>query len=604
MCLKIFREVETGMSRFYNFLMKTETEEKRPSVLYYFWQEWSILIVITITGIIYNVGMTAGPWFEGKLAQCLTDIFQGRATAQDMLALAGLYLLTILLVQFCRFLKRLEVRHFGNNINRRLKKKLYRVLVHKKKRDLEQEDIGTYMTKAVHDVDDCAEGIRKFTTEIFDTGIVMIAYMFMLLSYDYRLTLLVMIFPPVAYILAALLKKKVTTAEKEARKASDHLNRQTLDRIENAMTYRVSGTESFQRPAYEQVLQEYEHKNIVSGFLQTGTGPVYKAVSMLGVFVIFLFGGANVLGKGWISWNIASFTTFVSCYTKFAVKSSSCAKLFNAVQKAQVSWKRIAPLLVDIPKAEEGKNVLQKPLYVAIRSCGYTKEEPILKDIYLDALPGQIIGVTGEVASGKSSFAKIFLDEMYINGQVFYGEADYFSLYRDHSKKIVSYLGHDPELFSDTIENNILLGRNGNVMDVLKDVCMDKEVLEMENGITTQVGEDGKQFSGGQQERIALARALFDHAPLVVLDDPFSALDAKTEEMIFSALRKKYSDCIILLISHRLRMFKQVDKILYLEDGRGTVFTPEESAIRCPAYQKLYEMQNKGGDLDAETVRH
>ncbi|WP_035173673.1 ABC transporter ATP-binding protein, partial [Lactobacillus equicursoris] len=157
-----------------------EKEEK--SLRSYFTAQWKPLAVVTVSGIIYNVGMAAGPWFEGQLAQCLLNILEKKTTYFTMVRLALGYVLTIFLVQFMRYLKRLYVRKFANRTILTLRSQLYYALLTGQK----QTDIGDVMTKALSDADDCAEGMRKFTTEIFDTGVVMVVYLCMLFAYDWR----------------------------------------------------------------------------------------------------------------------------------------------------------------------------------------------------------------------------------------------------------------------------------------------------------------------------------------------------------------------------------------------------------------------------------
>lgn len=178
----------------------------------YFRAEWLSLTFVTLSGLFYNVGLLATPWFEGRLAQCLADILGGNETAGKMAVLVLAYLAVTLAVQGARFIKRFYVRRFANNINRRMKGILYANLVRQSRASLEQEGAGELMTKAISDVDDCVEGMRKFTTEVFDTGVVMVSYAVMLLVYDWRLTLLSLLFTPISYVCAAWMKKPVQQA--------------------------------------------------------------------------------------------------------------------------------------------------------------------------------------------------------------------------------------------------------------------------------------------------------------------------------------------------------------------------------------------------------
>lgn len=217
--------------------METASGASTDRIGFYFRTEKRILLVVAATGILYNIGMVAGPWFEGQMVQCLCDVIGLKREPSQMLLLAAGYVLCILFVQGLRFLKRLSVRKFANRISKQIKLTLYRNLLYRKK--AEQEEAGAMMTKIISDADACVEGMRKFTTEVFDTGVVMIAYLSMLLRYDWRLTLLSMLFPPIAYFLAEKLKVTVTRNVARSRQSSAKLNADTLERVANALTYQI-----------------------------------------------------------------------------------------------------------------------------------------------------------------------------------------------------------------------------------------------------------------------------------------------------------------------------------------------------------------------------
>ena len=217
----------------------------------YFRAELLPLIFVTLSGLFYNVGLLAAPWFEGQLAQRLADILGGNARAASMAVLVLFYVLVTLAVQAARFVKRFYVRRFANNINRRMKGVLYANLVRSRRSELEEAGAGELMTKAISDVDDCVEGMRKFTTEVFDTGVALVGYAVMLLVYDWRLALLSLLFTPVSYVCAAWMKKPVQRAGAAYKKAAGALSTATLDRAQNAVTYRIYGCENAREAQYE-----------------------------------------------------------------------------------------------------------------------------------------------------------------------------------------------------------------------------------------------------------------------------------------------------------------------------------------------------------------
>lgn len=569
------------------------------SIAAYFRLEWLPLTLITLSGLAYNVGLLAGPWFEGRLAQCLADILGGNETAAAMTALAAGYILVTLLVQAARFIKRFYVRRFANNINRRMKGVLYANLVRQSRGALEKQGAGELMTKAISDVDDCAEGIRKFTTEVFDTGVALAGYIVMLFAYDRHLALLCMIFPPISYICAEKMKKPVQRAGAAYKKAAAALSAATLDRAKNAVTYRIYGCEDAQEARYEAALDGYEQAAVRANVWQAALPPLYLAASNLSVLFILWFGAKNVLGTGWRAWDIAAFTTFLSCFMKTAVKSSKAAKLFNAVQRAEVSWKRIKPMM-KTPRALEPLAVpaVQRVEVSGLSFC-YDGGAPTFEGISFSAQPGDIIGVTGPVACGKSTLGRVFLCERPYGGSVRIGGRELSELSPREAASTVGYLGHDPELWNDTVEENVLCGEAGNAMRFLALTALDGEVRAMEQGLQTVVGSGGVRLSGGQAQRLALARTLAHPRPVLVLDDPFSALDRRTEDEVFARLKACAQDRIVILISHRLYHFPELRQIVFMQDGKADVGTHEALCASVPAYRALYESQTGGAAHEA-----
>ena len=186
-----------------------------------------------------------------------------------------------------------------------------------------------------------------------------------------------------------------------------------------------------------------------------------------------------------------------SCFTKLVVKSSKVAKLFNAVQKAEVSWKRIKPLMkspeqldaLDVPAAED----------VTLRNLSFAYgDTPIFSGLSLTAHPGDIIGVTGPVACGKSTFGRVFLCEAPYEGSAQFGRKEFSALAPRQISATVGYLGHDPELSADTVQNNVLCGSKRDAMPYLAAAALKGEVLAMENGLDTVIGSSGTRLSGGQ----------------------------------------------------------------------------------------------------------
>ncbi len=553
-------------------------------ILSYFKKQKLLLVLITVFGIIYNVGLLAGPYYEGKLVQSLDDIIKGSKTFNDMLFIVICYLLVTFVVQGCRYLKRLKVREFANNINKDMKQILYHNLINKSTLELQSGDVGSIITKAVSDVDDCVEGMRKFTTEVFDTGVALISYVVMLLMYDYKLALLCLIFPPITYYIAEKMKKVVQSLNEKKKQANSKLNSATLERVDNEIIYRLFSVKEQADTRYDAVLNDYSQKAISAGSKSVVLPPLYQAIAMLGVIFIIYFGSKNVHNG---LWDIASFTTFLSCYSKLATKSSKAAKLFNSVQQAEVSWQRIKPLLNKIEDSED--NIISSVDELKVHDLSAYKDDGslIYDGVSFSAHKGEIIGISGPVACGKTVLGKTFLNEKDYQGSILIDGKEL----RGYSEKdkLISYLGHDLELLDASIKDNILLGKDDDVNKYLQYCALEDEITKDDNVV---------ELSGGQRQRVALARSLAHKRAILVLDDPFSALDKKTESKVFENLREVTRDNIVLLISHRLYLFEKVDKVLWIEDGKS-YFSDHLTMLKENAsYKMMFDKQMGGNDLD------
>lgn len=557
---------------------------KNKNIWNYILKEKKYLFLITITGLIYNVGLLAGPYFEGQLAGCLVDISKNLKTANSMIQLSVIYICVILFVQFARFLKRYFVREFGNDINRNLKMDVYKHFVYDTSNN---ENAGSIMTKAISDADACSEGIRKFTTEIFDTGIALISYIMMLVLYDAKLTCFVIVFQIISYLIANKLGPVVAKNASNAKKSAERLNTSTLDRLHLAITYRIYGEESNMHEVYEKDLQDYEDKTVRSNILETALKPLYEIISMTGIVFIIYFGSKRVMNN---LWDVAIFTTYISCFTKMAVKSSKAAKLFNAVQKAKVSWDRIYPIIENDHEVKYRKLVDVNTIEVSNLSYAYD-DSIIFSNVSFQAKKGDIIGITGEIASGKSTLGKVFLENSHYQGKILVNKKQLKDIEKDYA--VTSYMGHNLELFDDTIENNIKFGKEGNILPVLDIASMKEEVETFPDGIYTRLGEGGIKLSGGQQSRIALARTLYHARGIIVLDDPFSACDKNTEKEIYENIRREYKESIIFLISHRLSLFDQMNQILFIDNQSVEAGTHQELLKNNEKYKHLYFLQTK-----------
>jgi ABC-type multidrug transport system fused ATPase/permease subunit len=291
-------------------------------------------------------------------------------------------------------------------------------------------------------------------------------------------------------------------------------------------------------------------------------------------------------------------------FTAMANKASKAAKLFNSVQKSQVSWKRIKPYLTEYVDKVTTSRVNMDNTVLTVEKLGLSYprcKDNIIENISFEGKSGEIIGVTGSIASGKSTLGISllglypYIGSIKIDGKELKDYSEY------ERSGMISYLGHKPQLLSDTIYNNITLGKEQSITAVLEDVCFDTDLAAMADGENTLVGNSGIRLSGGQQSRIALARTLLNKNKIIILDDPFSAIDMKTEEKIIENLRSNYKGSLIILISHRLTIFNRIDKIILMHNDKKVDYgTHNELMKSSELYATIYNLQCTVGDDNDE----
>ncbi|MFA9424502.1 MAG: ABC transporter ATP-binding protein [Sedimentibacter sp.] len=566
---------------------------KEPNKIINYWKKEKVAtIFIAIFGLAYNITMVLGPIYQGKLLDTVV------ARNLNSSIKTGISFISIVaMIQIFRYFKRFYIRRFANSTSASMRLIIYNNVMNESQEHLDKENIGNLMTRAISDVDLCVEGMRKFTTEVFDTGVMMITYFISMMFYDVKITLMAIVFIPVAMLLAEKLKKVIYKYSVAYRNKSGEVASITYSNIENAMLFRISGMELQNRIKYNNELEDLQNKSIKANLLENSMQPIYNSIAMIGIVMVIYMGGNKVING---VWTVGVFSAYIAMFGDLAIKASKAAKLFNSVQKSQVSWKRIKPYLAEHKEKDkflcinDAKTLLEVD---KLKFCYPTSNEYIIENISFNGRHGEIIGVTGPIASGKTTLGIALLGLYDYEGSIKIDgkELKDYSSYEISS--MISYLSHKPQLLSDTIYNNITLGNKKDILEVLNHVCFNDDLKEMPEGQNTFTGNSGIRLSGGQQGRIALSRTLLNKNKIIILDDPFSAIDMKTEEKIIENLKSNYKESLIILISHRLTAFDKINKILFMHNDKTfEIGSHQELMKNSLLYKEIYNLQSALGD--------
>lgn len=568
---------------------------RKPDKILSYWihQPFTVIMII-VFGLAFNLLLPFGALNLGKVIDTILVSSSIGPIQKAVLT----YIEIIVFIQVLRFIKRFYIRRFANRTLASMRSHAFNSILSQPYATTLQVDTGNLMSRIVGDVDACVEGMRKFTTELFDTGVLMVAYVVTLLSMDLTVTLTSIFFIPIAMFLAEKLKTFIVKASVAYRKQSAVVTSLTLEASENALLYRISSVDSIIQKNYDEALEDLRKKALRATILENSMQPLYNAIAMLGVVFVFVLGGRKVIDG---QWTIGTFSAFLTIFTAMSLKSSKAAKLFNSVQKSSVSWKRIKPYLTPYQVLNLSQANKETNNHLVIRDLKFAYQgNLILNGINMDLKGGQFVGITGPVACGKSTLLSVLTGLFEYQGSIQINEVELSSMTPEERSAWIAYLPQRPQLFGESLKDNITWENPQDIDEVLNQTQLKQEVQAMENQSETFAGNLGSRLSGGQKARIALARTLYSKRKILLLDDPFASVDIATEHKIIEAIRQSYSDCIILLVSHRVRLFSQFDLVLFMEE-KGEVISGTHTQLlkHSKLYKELVELQE--GDLSDES---
>ena len=579
--------------------IKFSPPKNKDKLLSYIIKYHKQFLITAISGIFFNSAIVLGPIFQGKLLDTVVNSSNMQGIIKAGLEFVGV----TLSFQIGRFFKRYYVRDMANRMSGDMRIGIMESILATDLNTVEKQKTGDMMSTTIGDVDIVVEAVRKTITELWDTWVLMVAYWIALMYYDSKITLIAAIPIPLVIILTQLMKKTVHSKSKAARQATSKSTIQIRRMISEVNILRLYGREDAEIVRLEDKLVDQANKNVKVTILKNGLAPIYSALASIGIVVVIFLGGNKVIDG---NWTIGTFTAYITMFLALAVRTTTAAKVFNIQQGAKASWDRVLGLINNESQIFSDKVDSLKPKEISIENLSFkypTSNEYAIKNISFKVSSGMIIGITGSVGSGKSALALALTGVYDYEGNILLDNVDLLDINYEQKLATTTYMGHDSFLFSDTLKNNITWDDdNTDKLDkVLNIASLEQDIASFECGIQTQVGEKGAKVSGGQKQRIALARALYKDANILILDDPFSAIDINTEAKIIKKLRENAEGRTIFIFSHRLDAFKYMDMVLVLDNGKVVQSGTHDELINTDGiYSKIIDSQQFLGDGSIE----
>ena len=597
----------------------------------YLKQVSGLMILGSLGGIVMNTAVVLPAVLLGRAIDTALAWNAGQAAGADVLHAGLLYVGGVILYQSARLVKRWGLRVGHHRIVASVRADALRGVLAWPLDKVHKIPVGDLMARIIGDVEVMGSGIRELTTETWDTLLFSVALIVGMLAYDPRLTVLTLLPVPLGLILAQAAGRWVAARTTASREASAGLTAYLQERLTGLRVVRVFGRVDAAVTGAAALSDQLAEANLDMVRLRTGLQPVYRLLMIGGVVFLLWIGGEQVIAG---AMTLGAFVAYFELYTRFVNRGHRVPQMYNSVQSGAAAFARLQPLLA--PPLEEHRTIrstlstthvpgfdqsvpLQPertphPAALSVRNLVFRfpgNEAFALDRVSLDIPAGAFIAVTGPVGCGKSALARALLGLYPLDeGQVFLNGVPVNSLSPAERAAQIGYLPQTPFLFSGTVIDNIKMTfsdpgcgncADDNLMHWVNLAALNSDIETFPNGLNTEIGERGTRISGGQRQRIALARAFATRPGLLVLDDPFSAVDLDTEAKIVTGLQHAFGpaapvdqQATVIFFSHRLTAFPLADRVVVLDSGRIVEQgTHDELLSSGDLYARIYLAQQR-----------
>lgn len=491
------------------------------------------------------------------------------------------YALLIVSAAICqgviRIFSRTTLLHAARRIEYLIREELYARLVSLDLPYFSRERTGDILSRFSNDLTNVRMLIGFGVLNIINTFIIYIAALALMARISPLLTLCAVIPFPVMIFVVKRISASMFRRSKRAQEELARLSSKVEENVSAAMVIRAYCREEGEIESFRGISEGYLASNMAIARLRGLMIPVMAATGGLGTLIILFMGGSRVITG---DLTLGDFVAFNGYLAMLIWPTIMMGWILNLMQRGAASMSRLNHVLearATITDPAEPADIDRIRGEIEFRNLSFSYEGEdeaglILKNISLTINKGMKVGIVGPLGSGKSTMSKL-IPRLYAvtNGMLLIDGTDINVIPLRQLREAVGFVPQESFLFSRTIADNIGYGNPGASQEEIEAAArmagLAPDVERLPNGYMTLVGERGVTLSGGQKQRTAIARALLKNPAILILDDPLSAVDTRTEEAILASLEGYYGDRTVLIVSHRLSALRDCDLIVVLDRG-------------------------------------
>jgi len=469
--------------------------------------------------------------------------------------------------------------------------------------------VGNLMSLYTNDLDTIQECFGDGILMFFDASVLGILALVKMWRMDIKLTLLALIPAAVMFAIGTVMSQVMTKRWEERQQAFSDLSDFAQENFSGIAVIKAFVKELKELMAFRKLNKENEEINVTYTKIATLL-EVLVTLFVESVICVILGYGGWLVYRG--QFNAGQLVEYIGYFEAIVWPIMAISMLIEKTARGKASLNRITELLdapIDVADRDGVADLKNPRGGIEFRHLNFRYpdgEYDVLKDISFTITPGESVGIVGKTGAGKTALVDLLLRTYNVpDGTLFVDGQDVNAVSIHSVRDACAYVPQDNFLFSDTIAHNIGFGVDDASREdidraaALADVR--DNIVDFKDGYETVLGERGVTVSGGQKQRISIARALLKNAPILILDDSVSAVDTRTERIILDNLKTSRAGKTTLLIAHRISTVEQLDKIIFIEDGRVEAVGPHDELYRtCNEYRRMVDLQKLedevGGD--------